>query len=184
MGTQGWLPHPNLPSLWALKFKLHCSLSFYTCRMNFLCTSPPLPILLFRELFAEYPIVPREWWALHPQHPELVTWLAEPQNSQRAGEGPASCIPESAQCEAHSSLRNRTTKGEVHPVCTAGEMEASSQGRAAGRDSRENDYPNAYQHKRAMEIIRCPMRNVWKKRTCGCLGNRDKRYIRRGQKIK
>lgn len=27
--TQGWLPHPNFPSLWALRFK-HFSLSLYT----------------------------------------------------------------------------------------------------------------------------------------------------------
>lgn len=186
VGTQEWLPHPNLPSLWALRFKLHCSLSLYTRRMNFLCTSPspPPPALLFRELFAECPIAPREWWALSPQHPELVTWLADPKDSQRTEEGPASWTPESAQCEAHSSLRNRTTKGRAHPVYTAGEMEASRQGRAAGRDSRENDHLNAYQHKRAVEIIRSSMTNVWKKRTCECLGNRDKRYMRRGQKIK
>lgn len=95
VGAQEWLPHPKFPSLWALRFKLHCSLSLYTCRMNFLCAYPPPPTLLFCELFAECPIAPREWWALPPQHPELVTWLADPKDSQRAGEEPASCTPES-----------------------------------------------------------------------------------------
>lgn len=67
------------------------------------------------------------------------------------------------------------------PVCTAGEMEARHQGRARP-GSRKNDHADACQHKRAVEI-RCPMMNVWKERTRGCLGNRDKCSTRRGQKI-
>lgn len=38
-----------------------------------------------------------EWQALPPQHPDLAAWLSDPKDSQTAGEGAASCIPESAQ---------------------------------------------------------------------------------------
>lgn len=106
-----------------------------------------------------------------------VGWLA-PQSQEFSKR--IFCTHKSTYAQPHTEgLRGSTAEQGTHPVCTAGEMGAG-QGKAG---SRENDHPDACQHRRVVKI-RCQIMKVWKERAPGCLGNHNRCGIRRGQKIK